>query len=336
MERPGLQQLQVFDTRDDAVQTLKVVWYVRDPVYRVSCIGDSSCFFHALLKGTNSTYLQTNSIPLRSQQVRNYRNQLADKLQQPDPNAPVSDNPTSPALTFWDTAAEGRYREYQQLQEQGRQHGEDPFDDFDYSLKGLQMLLRSNSYIGDELYAYASEDAKVNIHVLFGYPDQGALPYVSTGFDHPDNIFILAVGGPGQQRHYELLSVYRNSDGRPLASVPAGEQQPIHAFRFGMYDPLVIAFQSLEIYQRISASLKTMYDKYAALQQRGVTDQGVYSNLREMIEGGKRIYQAAYLNMLSATAGDTTVDNVSALRRNEQDINVLRDRAVAAASIYLN
>jgi hypothetical protein len=203
----------------------------------------------------------------------------------------------------------------------------------DWSLAGLQELLRSEKYIGDEMYLYVSEVLQVNIHVLFGTagPD-GLLPYSSTGCRFPISIFIVAVGKPGTGRHYELLTVYQNSDGRPLRLVPPERQTPQTITQFQATAPIMIAYRSFELYRKIFASFKTIYEKYAVALEAGVTDPVLYSDLDGMIEAGKDIYEKSYSDMLDASTGSIERDVISSLENSLQDITELEKRAVS--SVY--
>lgn len=317
MEVPGLPYLAVGaeGQGDDTLAPVIIKWYTRDPAYRVSCIGDASCFFHSVLKATSPQYVTPQTVS-RRQQARELRNELANLLEKPNPNDPGE-------RSYWESVAGGAYPEYQQLKIQD-------VDSIDYSLPVLQQLLRSDEYIGDELYQYVSEVLGVNIHVMFGASGpEGLLPYHSTKYRYSDNIFIVAVGSPGAGRHYELLTIYQNSDMRPLSSVPEAERTPVTSTQFKTLHPLVIAFRSLQLYRAIFAALKTIYRQYSIAIQAGIDDDKLYSDLDEMIRSGKQIYTDAYNNMLKASSGDTSTDIVSTMNEHLKSMQVLERRAVS-------
>jgi hypothetical protein len=336
MERPGLPILLVGPTGvgDDAVSPVLANWYTRDPVYRVACIGDSSCFFHSVLKVADPSYFTSNS-GQRRQIVAQRRAYLANKLAQPDPNALQSDVPGSKPLIYWETASRGSYPQHMsEYEAHGIQPGEGILD---FSLAGLQRLLNSNEYIGSELYQYVSEDIQANIHVLFGSgAPYGLMPFESTGFDFPINLFLIAVGGTLGNRHYELLAVNRNSDGRILTTVPDQEKSPIYQTHFNNVDPFVFAFRCLEVYRKIFSSLKSIYEKYRLVLQKGIQDEAMYYELDQTVAEGKKLYESVYPYMILVSGGDMSVDYVRYFDQILKSMEILQDRAVKVTTPYLS
>jgi hypothetical protein len=217
-------------------------------------------------------------------------------------------------------------------------HGIQPGEGIlDFSLAGLQRLLNSNEYIGSELYQYVSEDIQANIHVLFGSgAPYGLMPFESTGFDFPINLFLIAVGGTLGNRHYELLAVNRNSDGRILTTVPDQEKSPIYQTHFNNVDPFVFAFRCLEVYRKIFSSLKSIYEKYRLVLQKGIQDEAMYYELDQTVAEGKKLYESVYPYMILVSGGDMSVDYVRYFDQILKSMEILQDRAVKVTTPYLS
>jgi hypothetical protein len=170
---------------DDKIQKLECSWW--DNVYRIACIPDGSCFIHAVLKACYLPYQEDNSYRYRIDLAKNVRDALADYLPE-----------------IYLTFSGGIFQNFaaQQLL--------DPEllkITVDYSLEGLQKLLRSTRFIGDELYKLVGESLGVDIYIIRG-TNRNLFPHTNTTEAYRRRRSIVVMG---QGAHYETIAIM--SDG---------------------------------------------------------------------------------------------------------------------------
>lgn len=181
---------------EDRLEKVTITWYPDEEVYRIACIGDGSCFFHAYLKGFMESYQNDNSYAFRSDFVRGFRDDLAILLAEEDPS--------NPGLIFYDTVADGSYPRMAKVQEEMVVPLKDPWGEpLDYSLEGMYNLLNSSRDVGDEVYSYVSEIIGVGVYVVRG-TIKDVFTHISVGENTPSVIIM------GNGRHYETIGVMRN------------------------------------------------------------------------------------------------------------------------------
>ena len=180
---------------DDGIDRLKCSW-IPEPVYRLATIGDGSCFFHAVLKGYYDKYQNDSTYRYRKELVKDLRSDLSKALSLPDPD--------HPGKNYYQTISDGTIAE---LGNMGIQLTDDFGHRIDYSLRGLESLLASESFIGDEIYSFVSSMLGVNVFILRATNTD--LHIHSNTFDpkNPPRWSVIIVGNGV---HYETLGVDRN------------------------------------------------------------------------------------------------------------------------------
>lgn len=179
---------------EDRLDKLTVTW-TKEEVYRIACIGDGSCFFHAFLKGFYPDYQNNNSYNHRQNITWGFRDELASLITEEDPD--------NPGQLFYETIASGQWlalAEQQQIMEAPLK------DDFgtpiDYSLDGIVRLLLSDRDVGDEVYSVVAEIIGVDVYILRG-TNLDLYLQIFTGVDRPAVVIV------GNGRHYEVVAVKR-------------------------------------------------------------------------------------------------------------------------------
>jgi hypothetical protein len=177
---------------DDAVEQLVVPWYQQEKVYRIATIGDGSCFFHAFLKAWYSPYQTDSNYDFRYNLVKRLRRDLAWLLGQPNPESKA---------TYWATAANGGFVERNRMQQAGTNFGVP----FQYSLEGLQKLINSMDYVGEEVYNYTADVIGFDVYVMYANRENLQLIHIAekVGTKRP------AVVIQGNGRHYEVVAIER-------------------------------------------------------------------------------------------------------------------------------
>ncbi len=163
---------------------------------RIACIGDGSCFIHATLKAMCTMYQEVPSAAYRIELCQKTRRDLAQALSY--------DNPKYPEHSYWETISQGSYPRMvmQQI------HDEDLVGELgvDYSLTGLQRLLNSTEYLGDETYPIVAEILGINIYVLRATVD-GLQPNMRMRTGQGQTIIIA-----GNDVHFEVVAVDNGSE----------------------------------------------------------------------------------------------------------------------------
>jgi hypothetical protein len=133
---------------DDQVQDVKCTWY--DSVVRIGALTDGSCLLHAISKGYNPEYqIETD----HRGYIKKLRKELADYIARKDPD--------SKKKTYYESAGEGALSYLGDKYKSGnKEHVED------FSLKGIQNLLNSDEYLGEEVYALIGQILKINIYIM--------------------------------------------------------------------------------------------------------------------------------------------------------------------------
>ena len=178
--------------RDDQVDVLKCSWYSK-PVVRIGALGDGSCLLHSISKGYNIEY-QTNGDPsYRRMYVQKLREGLAELISYKDPNS-------KDELTFYETASNGQLailaKTYEPNDEDKLEHVED------FSIDGIEALLQSEDYLGDEVYALIGQILAVNIFILRCTIED---VYKHESFVYELNTYNVVIQGDGA--HYETIGI---------------------------------------------------------------------------------------------------------------------------------
>ena len=156
---------------------------------RLGTIGDGSCFFHAVLKAYYEPYASNPSYSFRTNMVRKLRNELSMVLEMINPET---------GLRYYDTANNGVWKELANtilLDDMNRR--------IDYSLRGMQRLLASNDFIGDEVFSYVADMLGIDLYVMKLDIDE-IRPVIAVRKNRP----AVIIGGNGV--HYETLGVIRD------------------------------------------------------------------------------------------------------------------------------
>jgi hypothetical protein len=149
------------------------------PIYKISTIGDGSCFFHSILRAFHSPYIRATDINFRIAEADKLREALAIRLEEKDPIT---------GKIFYDTLGEGGYAQFSQVVPA-------------YSLQSMCKELRSRQPVDtayQELFATA-----------FGYDiyiidakNGDVLPTTNGKNLYKNRLSIFIYGSEG---HYETL-----------------------------------------------------------------------------------------------------------------------------------
>lgn len=202
----------------DTYENVNVSWYDNETVVRIGAIGDGSCFFHAVLNGYYPPYQNNPDNKYRRRLVSMLRRDIAYTLQMEDPK--------NPNLTLWETAANGQFAALYEQQQMGLDFN-DIFDfPVDFSLEGLQRLFNSTSYLGNEVYQYASDMLGIDIYIM-RLTNQDLYVHQNTSV-RGLNRKVVVISGNGN--HYETVGIERD-----------GLFQTV----FDQNDPFIVALRSL-------------------------------------------------------------------------------------------
>lgn len=190
----ALRSLPVINGRgDDLSERVNLTWF--NDVFRIACIGDGSCFFHALLKGFYDVYQENPNYKARSQLVKELRNELASVIGEEDPD--------NPGKLYYETVADGAWPRMAKEQKLMTQPLLDDYGEpLDYTLEGIISLFLSDRDVGDEVYSFISEIFGIGIYILRGTV-KDLYPQISIGIEFPSIIIV------GNGHHYELIAVMR-------------------------------------------------------------------------------------------------------------------------------
>jgi hypothetical protein len=144
---------------DDVTEPLNCSWY--NNLVRIACIGEGSCFIHALLKAFYKGYQENNEAIYRVNYAQKVRRDLAQYLD--------VENPRYPGFIYWESTAGGSYPRLVMQEIQNEELIAEL--GIDYSLDGLQALLNSSNFLGEEIYAFISEIFNLDVYILEGKVD---------------------------------------------------------------------------------------------------------------------------------------------------------------------
>lgn len=124
-------------------------------VYRIGVIGDGSCLIHAFLKAVFEAY-RNSPTDQRIAMADQMRIELATLLQ--------NDNSFYPGHNWWSTVGDGIFLDLsmQQLKTDNLKD----FNNVDWTLRGLQRLLNSRSYLGDEIFSLIAAVFNIDIYLF--------------------------------------------------------------------------------------------------------------------------------------------------------------------------
>ena len=193
---PDVLEMPVGSIPMDSHQTIQVAWYPHEKVVRIGAIGDGSCFYHSVLGAYYVPYQNNNNTKYRKNFVRLLRRDLAYYLQTERPDG----------KTVWEVTVGGQFKELYEQQELGLIL-EDQFGiPIDFSSEGLQKLLNSTRYLGDEVYGYSAEALGIDIYVT-RLTTAGLNVHLDTS--KPGVVRkVVVISGNGA--HYEIIGVERN------------------------------------------------------------------------------------------------------------------------------
>jgi len=140
---------------DDQVDVINCSWYQVNPVVRIGAIGDNNCFLHSISKGYNPEYQTESSMKNKMSYIKKLRYALAESLSLEDPDDESN-------RTFYETVGDGEL--YKLGQSYKSNQGREAIEDF--SEQGIYKLLRSSSFLGDEVYALIGQVLGVNIYIV--------------------------------------------------------------------------------------------------------------------------------------------------------------------------
>ena len=202
----------------DTYQVLTVTWYQNEPVVRIGSIGDGSCYFHSVLAGYYTRYQNSRDLRFRMDMVQKLRRDIAYTLQM--------DDPAQPGKTLWETANNGQFMALYEQQVLGHVFEDDFGHIIDFSLDGLQRLFNSTTYLGDEVYQYASDRLGIDIYIM-RLTSKNLYVHLNTSFPGSTRK-VIVISGNGN--HYETIGLFRNN---------------LFQTAFDQDDPFILAIRSL-------------------------------------------------------------------------------------------
>lgn len=155
---------------------------------RISCIGDSSCFVHAILKGISKDY-QNNNTAI-------YRHKIAEKIRYNIGSMVELIDPHYNNVTYWESTSNGGLLSIYLNQ---LIYG-DMGMDVDYSMEGIKQLLQTQTYLGDEVCQLFVDFLGADIHIFQGKEDDTI--HVKCATNKNNNYAVCIVGNT---YHYELI-----------------------------------------------------------------------------------------------------------------------------------
>lgn len=162
--------------RDDDVESISCS-FCEDNLVRVGCIGDGSCFFHAIMKGFHGPYQENNNYSARKSVARRFRESLADDLTETIYNStPLQDYSTN------------------NVEMVGSNH--------DFSINGIRKLFRSRDYVGQEVFELVGIMIGINIYGL-SLVDGKLFPFFIPKVKRDYSCVIVVMVN---EIHYELIA----------------------------------------------------------------------------------------------------------------------------------
>lgn len=119
-------------------------FYPSKKIYRISTLGtENSCYFHAILRAYNPTYIENEDVSFRTQMARTLRNLLAEKL----------DSYTLSGVKIYDTLSQGTFRSYSEAVPE-------------YSLSRMIEMLCGNEQVDHRFQELLCETLDIDIYIL--------------------------------------------------------------------------------------------------------------------------------------------------------------------------
>src|SRR3990167_1165444 len=181
---------------DDLFQKIKCTW--QNNVVRIATMGEGSCFVHSVCKAFVPVYQINNTFGFRSDFVKKLRREFAYSLGE--------ESDRFPGYTYWQTVANGSLA--RQMMLEIKNPGLMKELGIDYSLVGMQNLLNSYSYLGDEVYQVISDLLEMDIFVVRMTKEDLHVHLTTERFDHPRDVVVIG----GNTYHYEVIGIDHGED----------------------------------------------------------------------------------------------------------------------------
>lgn len=198
---------------DDTYEPVKCQWFTGNLV-RIACIGDGSCFIHAVCKAFYPKYQENNGSKDRLDMAAHLRRDLAYTLNM--------ESREYPGHTYWETTGRGIFPELligQLLEPNSILELQQS-----YSLQGLQRMFNSSIWLGDASYLYISDMFGIDIYIMIGVEDD-LIPVSNTvrrGIAR-NSIIIM-----GTTTHYEVIGL---DTGKEFQTLFTDDDQFLQAVR---------------------------------------------------------------------------------------------------------
>lgn len=182
---------------DDIYEPLVCKW--KSNLVRISCIGDSSCFVHAVLKGISKEYQSNDTAIFRNKLAEKIRYNIGNMVDMLDPKYDISDD-----VRYWESTNNGGI-----LPTYLNQiiYGENMGMLVDYSMEGIKDLLQTQTYLGEEVYQFFTDFLGIDIHIFQGKKDDTIYIKCTTNKNNKYAICIV-----GNTYHYELMGIKNDND----------------------------------------------------------------------------------------------------------------------------
>jgi hypothetical protein len=176
---------------DDVVVNVVCTWH--DNIVRIATIGDGNCFIHGVLKAYYPDYQENTDSGHRVDLTNRVRRDLGIMLNH--------ENKEYPGRLYWETTGNGAFP--RMVMQEIMDETIIDATHVDYTINGLQQLLLSKSFLGNEMFPYISDVLNVDVYILSGYTND-IVPVDSTrkiGHDRPSIVIM------GNNTHYETIGL---------------------------------------------------------------------------------------------------------------------------------
>ena len=281
---------------DDEIEEINCMWYRENPVVRIGTIGDGSCLVHSVLKSYYPPYAENPSYHVRTGMARQLRKDLANSLEQTDPD--------NPEMTYYES-----FSNFQNFV------GSSEF----YELSNLKKTLDSDGFLGDEAFSYMSQRLGIDTVIVIPYTED--LVQVSGGeMDSEYTVFVGHVGGC----HYETLGVIIPNQGiQTVFDVNDSFMIAYRGYRVlseirSLYNNIL---EKIKIYQRDMTLSLPRSASDLEIRELLSFDDG-YRILRQFLDRGEESLANAQ-QLYEKTTGGSDIETLDSMFDIRDEMNVL-------------
>ena len=183
----------------DKIEFLKVLW-TKESVLRISTTADGTCFFHSVLKSFYRPYQESFDHRVLRKYALDFRHVLAEALNHIDPD-------DKDHRIYYYTVNNGYLYELYTATG-GLEIEASNGELYNYSLEGMQKLLRSNACVGDEVMKIVSEILGLTLIILELFTNDLNVLTIYESRNTGDSERFIIIGNTSG--HYETIGVRIN------------------------------------------------------------------------------------------------------------------------------